>query len=105
MNVDALRHRIATGLDATPEPAEMDSISAQVAQMLRDIKQDPEFSGLVQVVSDIMAALSLPRALASPDLTALGGPSDISNRGPLHRLLKSELAHDHDVLATATGIE
>ena len=99
MDIDALRHRLETGFDAAPGPAGLEPIAAQVAQLLGELKQDAEFAGLVQLVRDLMAALSLPHALAAPDLNALGGLSDISNRGPLHRLLTSELAHDHDVLA------
>ncbi|CAN5446371.1 hypothetical protein BH09VER1_BH09VER1_35490 [soil metagenome] len=97
-------HRLSTGLDAPPEAAEseateLEEISARVAQMLNDLSADAEFAGLVQMVKDLMAAISLPHALAPPEVSALGGLSDISNRGPLHRLLTSELAHDHEMLA------
>jgi len=41
-----------------------------------------------------MAAVRLPRRLAQREELAVGGISDITNRGPLDRLLLSELAHD-----------
>ncbi len=96
--------RLSIGLDVLPEAAEpeeveLETISARVAQLLNDLSRDAEYAGLVQMVKDLMAAISLPHALAPPEASALGGLSDISNRGPLHRLLTSELAHDHEMLA------
>lgn len=99
MEVETLRHRLETGMDIAPKPAELESTAAQVIQLLQELRQDSEFAGLAQLVMDLTAALSLPRALASPDLSAPMGLSDISNRGPIHRLLTSELAHDDDMLA------
>ncbi len=97
-SMEELRHRLETGLDAAPEPAALEPTAKLVAALLQELAQESEFAGLVRLVHDLMAAISLPRLSATPDVTALGGLSDISNRGPLHRLLASELAHDHDVL-------
>ena len=47
----------------------------------------------------LMAAVTLPRRLADPEEIAMGGVSDISNRGPLDRLLLTELVHDDLTLA------
>src|SRR5262249_54934372 len=53
----------------------------------------------------LMAAVTLPRAVSDREDLPLGGVSDISSRGPLDRLLLSELAHDDLTLAVrvATG--
>src|SRR5258708_9747749 len=51
-----------------------------------------------------MAAIRLPRRLAEPEELAIGGVADITNRGPLDRLLLSELAHDDLTLAVGVAL-
>ena len=46
-----------------------------------------------------MAVVHLPRKISESDELPMGGVSDITNRGPLDRLLTSELAHDDTTLA------
>src|SRR6185369_9902716 len=59
---------------------------------------------LARAARDLMAAIRLPRRLAEPEEMAIGGVADISNRGPLDRLLLSELAHDDLTLATRVAL-
>ncbi len=89
-----------TGLTALPEAAEIElPATPNLGRLFNDMENDPELSPVLRVARDVMAAVSLPEALAEPDEEMLGGVSDIGNRGPLHRLLLSELAHDDDTLA------
>ncbi|MDB6113052.1 MAG: hypothetical protein JWR69_4802, partial [Pedosphaera sp.] len=101
----ALALRMRTGLDALPKSAELDLKPAEnVRQLLAQLRNDQEHEGLARVVRDIMAALYLPRSLSEIDELALGGFSDISNRGTLDRLLPSELANDDVTLAVRVAL-
>ncbi|HWE97185.1 MAG TPA: hypothetical protein VG269_24710 [Tepidisphaeraceae bacterium] len=100
--VDSQRlvNRRETGLDETVEAADEDlSPPERVRRLLAALRDDPELGGLARVTQSLMAAVGVPRTLRSRDELALGGVSDISNRGPLDRLLVSELAHDDLTLA------
>jgi|GEM_PF-2007982 len=96
----ALDLALKTGLPGIPEAAEIDlPMAERIALLLKEIDDDSDLSVMVQLTRDIMAALTLPRALPQIDPDAPAGYSDIGNRGSLHRLLISELAHDDDTLA------
>ncbi|PTY04067.1 hypothetical protein DB346_04550 [Verrucomicrobia bacterium LW23] len=101
LDPSSLPLRLKTGLDALPAAAEIDIPPArQALELLSELERDPEYAGLGKVVRDIMAALYLDRPpLASRDTQAVGGISDIANKGQLHRLLLSELANDDLVLS------
>ena len=100
VSTEAIEHVLRTGLPEAPSAAELDLPLAESMQnLLREIDTEAEFPGLATLVRDVMAAIKLPRALPRPDMDSPGGFSDIGNRGPLHRLLISELAHDDDTLA------
>ncbi|EEF58752.1 hypothetical protein [Pedosphaera parvula] len=102
---EALAARIQTGLDELPEAAEITlEPAARVRQLLSRLQDDPDYQGLAKVTRDIMAALYLPRSLSEMEELALGGFSDISNRGNLDRLLPSELANDDLTLAARVAL-
>jgi hypothetical protein len=97
--------RLRTGLDALPAPAQVElRPSERARQLLAALRSDPEHQGLAKVTRDIMAAIYMPRALSELDELALGGFSDIANRGSLDRLLPSELANDDLTLATRIAL-
>lgn len=99
----ALRQR--TSLDTLPAAAEVElRPSERARQLLALLRTDPEQQGLAKVARDIMAAIYLPRSLSELDELALGGFSDIANRGSLDRLLASELANDDLTLATRIAL-
>jgi MoxR-vWA-beta-propeller ternary system domain bpX1/MoxR-vWA-beta-propeller ternary system domain bpX0 len=104
---NALALRQQTGLEELPQPAEIELPAAERVRSLiaRLEEEDAELSGLARLARDLMAAVTLPRSVSDRDDLPLGGVSDISNRGPLDRLLLSELAHDDLTLAVrvATG--
>ncbi|MBX3470775.1 MAG: hypothetical protein KF878_28235, partial [Planctomycetes bacterium] len=77
----------------------------RVARLLDALEADPELGPLARLARDLRAAVHVPRAVVQDDGLPLGGVSDITNRGPLDRLLVSELAHDDEtfVVRVATG--
>ncbi len=97
---ELLRTRLQTGMDALPEEPEAPFAwdSVHILSLLTELQDDPELHGLARLVRDFMATITLPRPQVRPDFSALGGVADLSNRGPIHRLLMSELANDDDVL-------
>ncbi len=110
LDEEGLRRRMRTGLETLPKPppeeaTEPDSPPVPtVTRLMRELREDDEFAGLMRLARNLTAVVSLPRPVAEPDEMSLGGISDISNRGPLDRLLLSELAHDDDTLMTRIAL-
>ncbi|MCO5165757.1 MAG: hypothetical protein M9894_05240 [Planctomycetes bacterium] len=103
-----LEARRRTGLDAPPRPAPVEveePPALRVGRLLDALQADPELGPLARLARDLRAAVHVPRAVSQADDLPLGGVSDITNRGPLDRLLVSELAHDDEtfVVRVATG--
>jgi hypothetical protein len=106
VDLQRLTLRKQTGLEELPEPADIELPPGERVRGLLDrLEEDEELGGLVRLTRDLMAAVTLPRAVSEPDELPQGGVSDLTNRGPLDRLLLSELAHDDLTLAVrvATG--
>src|SRR4051812_3188894 len=102
---DSLRLRLQTGLDTLPNEVPVELPTAERARRLIDeISRDSEFGALARAARELMAAVRLPRRLVSHDEMPIGGVSDISNRGPLDRLLLSELAHDDLTLSVRIAL-
>jgi len=102
---DSLRLRLQTGLDTLPNEVPVELPTAERARRLIDeISRDSEFGPLARAARELMAAVRLPRRLVSHDEMPIGGVSDISNRGPLDRLLLSELAHDDLTLSVRIAL-
>lgn len=100
LDAQAIENALRTGLTNLPEPAEVElPLGERVARLLKELEHDEDYSGMAAITREVMAALMMPRALPRLDFETPGGFSDIGNRGPLHRLLVSELAHDDDTLA------
>lgn len=111
ITVDEVLNRTATSLEQLPAPADVEDLLPEdlpevrtVRHLLDEIEDDDEFRGLVRVVRTLSAVLTLPRDLSVPEELPQGGVSDIANRGPLDRLLLSELAHDDDTLMTRIAL-
>ena len=96
--VHSLELRLRTGLDQLPEPlaeAPAPPPSAEpAADLLAELAQDAQTAGLARLVPHLRAALHLPHTAPQASEQPLGGVADLSNRGPLDRLLLSELAQD-----------
>ncbi|MEJ1971137.1 MAG: hypothetical protein WDM96_00995 [Lacunisphaera sp.] len=104
--VESLTRRLKTGLDQLPEPVPVVELPAgqRVRRLLQEISSLDEYAGLAATTRDLMAAIRLPTAVAAIEELALGGCSGLGNRGPLDRLLLSELAHDDLTLATRIAL-
>ncbi len=95
LDTEKIKLRQLTGLDELPLAVPLEILfSEKVRQLIADLKQDEEHRGLAKLALTLLAAVALPRPMSEPEELALGGVSDICNRGPLDRLLLSELAND-----------
>ncbi|KAF0177789.1 MAG: Uncharacterized protein FD161_2233 [Limisphaerales bacterium] len=103
--VESLTLRLRTGLDAVPQATDAVLPAAERARRLIDeLGRDPEHGAVARAARELMAAVRLPRHLGERDELALGGVADLTNRGPLDRLLLSELAHDDLTLAARVAL-
>lgn len=101
----ALPLREKTGLDQLVKPAAVEVPPVErVRGLLQTLEDDPELGGLTRLAKNLMAAVHLPHPLFSREDLPLGGVSDIANRGPLDRLLVSELANDDLTLAVRVAL-
>ncbi|MDB5386908.1 MAG: hypothetical protein JWM11_2554 [Planctomycetaceae bacterium] len=111
VNEVAVRLRMRTGLEPAdlPQPVPLElpdpvPLPYSVRDLLQELEQDENHSGLYRLVKRVLSIVTLPRPVSAPSDQPLGGVSDISNRGPFDRLLLSELAHDVDVLMTRVAL-
>lgn len=105
VNAETLRLRLRTGLDELPIPVEEElPLAERVRALLKQLESDEELCGLARLAKQLMAAMTLPHALLDREDLPVGGVSDIVNRGPLDRLLLSELAHDDLTLAVRVAL-
>ncbi|HUA37785.1 MAG TPA: hypothetical protein VMA35_05220 [Candidatus Sulfopaludibacter sp.] len=102
---ESLALRLQTGLDALPKEADADLPAAERARrLIEELSRDREFGAVARAARELMAAVRLPRRLAEREQLAIGGVADITNRGPLDRLLLSELAHDDLTLSVRVAL-
>lgn len=102
---ESLVLRLRTGLDALPEEADAHlPVAERARRLIEDLSRDREYGSVARAARELMAAVRLPRRLALREELAVGGISDITNRGPLDRLLLSELAHDDLTLAVRVAL-
>jgi MoxR-vWA-beta-propeller ternary system domain bpX0/MoxR-vWA-beta-propeller ternary system domain bpX1 len=102
---ESLELRIRTGLDALPQEIDADlPVAERARRLIEDLSRDREHGAVARAARELMAAVRLPRRLAQREELAVGGISDITNRGPLDRLLLSELAHDDLTLAVRVAL-
>ena len=102
---DSLSLRMHTGLDTLPKEADINLPSAERARrLIEELSQDRELGAIGRAARELMAAVRLPRRLGERENLAVGGLADITNRGPLDRLLLSELAHDDLTLSVRVAL-
>jgi hypothetical protein len=105
LDATALERLLRTGLEQTITPAPIEvPPPAPVPDLLTALEDDPELAPIARLARRLRAVVHLPRGVSQRDELALGGVSDITNRGPLDRLLISELAHDDLTLATRVAM-
>ncbi len=104
-SVETLALRLRTGLDALPQELDLTMPPAgQARQLIEDLSRDRELGAIGRAASELLAAVRLPRRLGEREQMAVGGVADITNRGPLDRLLLSELAHDDLTLSVRVAL-
>jgi hypothetical protein len=102
---ESLALRLRTGLDSLPRETEASLTTAERARhLIEELSRDPEHGAVARAARELMAAIRLPRRLAEREQLAIGGVADITNRGPLDRLLLSELAHDDLTLSVRVAL-
>ena len=102
-----LESLLRTGVDASPPaPAavpdpDKEDRAGDSRTLLRHLAEsgDADAAAIAAAARRVIAILALPRAAGLPQALPVGGFSDITNRGPLHRLLPGELAHDDLILS------
>lgn len=101
LDTENLESLLRTGLDGVnlqpapvpePPPEPGDSTLPLLRQL--ELHRDTELSALAGLARRMVAMFALPRPAGHPQELPVGGISDITNRGPLDRLLPSELAYD-----------
>ena len=102
---ESLLLRLRTGLDALPKEIDADLPTAERARrLIEELSRDSEFGAVARAARELVAAVRLPRRLGEREQLAIGGVADITNRGPLDRLLLSELAHDDLTLSVRVAL-
>ncbi len=102
---DSLSLRLRIGLDDVPNPADLDPPAAErVRSLIESLEGDPEHLALARATQALRAAIQLPRRLGPSEPTLPSGYADLTHRGPLDRLLLSELAHDDLTLAVRIAL-
>ncbi|HTV40092.1 MAG TPA: hypothetical protein VMF08_05935 [Candidatus Sulfotelmatobacter sp.] len=102
---ESLALRLRTGLDALPKEEDAELPAPERARrLIEELSRDREFGAVSRAARELMAAVRLPRRLAEREQLAIGGVADITNRGPLDRLLLSELAHDDLTLSVRVAL-
>jgi hypothetical protein len=96
---EQLELAVRTGMSAVPEPAALDLPHATRAlRLLDELDRDALLATTAARARRLLAAWRPLRGrLGEPQVAAIT-PAGLSLRGPLDRLLLSELAHDPDVL-------
>jgi len=101
----AMQLRMQTGLDALPEAADVEvEVPQRIRALITRLLGDPELGPMARLARDLLAAVHVPRTLVAQEQLAAGGYSDLTHRGPLDRLLISELAHDDLTLAVRVAM-
>jgi hypothetical protein len=105
VDADTLRLRRRTGFAQLVRKAELDLAPAdQIRRLMADLRDDEELGGISRMAGQLLAAIHLPRPIGDHEDLPVGGVSDISNRGPLDRLMLSELAYDELTLAVRVAM-
>ncbi len=96
----SLENKIKTGISQTPEPVEIPDMPEETSELdlLSQLEKDEQTIGLAKLTRKLMAGIHIPLQTKGSSERALGGISDIANRGNFDKLLISELANDETTL-------
>ncbi len=99
---DNLRMLMTSSVEATVEAALLEplpSANCEARALIQSLLDDDEYRGIGRLSRNLLGVLHRTPKLTHDRSAAIGGVSDISNRGTVDRLLLSELAYDNDTLA------
>ncbi|MCA8962430.1 MAG: hypothetical protein KDC38_18020, partial [Planctomycetes bacterium] len=101
----SLEERLRSGVPHTPGSAPIAALPELLRGFIGSLLGDPELTRFARLVEGILAASSVPRLRRPTEDLPVGGVSDLSNRGPIERILSSELAHDADTFAIRVALD
>ena len=105
LEADELAQRLTWGFDGDLQAPDLElPLKQTAAGLLRQLEDDTEFHGIAAIARSLQAVFEIPRPMLHPEELPVGGISDLSNRGPLDRLLLSELAHENDTLMARVAL-
>ncbi len=67
------------------------------SDFIRELIEEPKTFQVGSLIKRIWSGLKIPMRHLSPGEQPIGGISDMTNKGELHRMLLSEFAHEEDV--------
>ncbi|MEM7261134.1 MAG: hypothetical protein AAF488_04025 [Planctomycetota bacterium] len=104
-SVERLELALRTGLDQLPRAADLVSSSHTARELLAELRRDPKLSGFARFVDTVRGATVIPPLRAGREDLPTGGVADVSHRGPIERLLLTELVHDDESLAVRVALD
>ena len=78
--------------------------SLRARGLIEELENESKYAPIASSARQLLSVLSFPRRIEQENELRDGGISDISNRGPLDRLLLTELANDGLTLATRVAL-
>ncbi len=97
-NADELENILRTGHYDLPEAPEIE-IPETEDTLLQALAADPKTEGLARLTERLIAGMNIPMKTRGTSDMAMGGISDITNKGDFDKLLLSELAYDDAMLS------
>ena len=97
-NKEDLKNVLQTGIAESPAPLAIELPNAAPTDLFEALKEDKKTMGIANLCQRLMAGFHIPMHTRGASDLALGGVSDITNRGEFDRLLLSELANEDSVL-------
>lgn len=95
-DAETLELKLKTSLEKIPEALEIEL--PEKDDLIQQLSQDEKTYGIANLTKRLIAGLNIPMHTAGTSNQALGGISDITNRGAFDKLLLSELANDNETL-------
>lgn len=83
--------------DLKEEVLEEETTIESGAEFIQELTEEPKTFQIGSLIKRIWSGLKIPVRHLSPGDQPIGGISDMTNKGELHRMLLSEFAHDDEI--------
>jgi MoxR-vWA-beta-propeller ternary system domain bpX0/MoxR-vWA-beta-propeller ternary system domain bpX1 len=83
--------------DVKEEVLEEETTIESGAEFIEELTEEPKTFQVGSLIKRIWSGLKIPMRHLSPGDQPIGGISDMTNKGELHRMLLSEFAHDDEI--------